>query len=81
MASSLTSSSGQSSPLIARAMTFWAGLKTEFKKIIWPSPMQIVGQTIVVVIVVTLMTLLLWGLDTFWRFGIGLITPHRLMGG
>jgi preprotein translocase subunit SecE len=73
--------SPKSEPITVKAVNFWAGLKSEFKKIIWPTPMQIVGQTIVVVVVVTLMTLLLWGLDNTWRFAIGLITPHRMMGG
>jgi len=70
-----------SSGLPARAADFWTGLKSEFKKIIWPTPMQIIGQTVVVVVVVTAMTLLLWALDSGWRLVIGLISPHRLMGG
>ena len=78
---SIAATSQKSEPITVKAVNFWTGLKSEFKKIIWPTPMQIIGQTIVVVVVVTLMTLLLWALDNGWRLAISLITPHRMMGG
>jgi preprotein translocase SecE subunit len=35
----------------------------EWKKITWPTPVQVVGQTLVVLLVLVVMTLFIWGLD------------------
>jgi preprotein translocase SecE subunit len=56
--------------------TYFAGIKTEWFKITWPTPVQLVGQVVVVVAMVTAMTLLLWLMDNIFRWGVTTIT-HR----
>jgi preprotein translocase subunit SecE len=53
------------------------GVKSEFKKIVWPSRPQIMAQTLVVIFMTALMTLVLWGIDSTFRLAIGFITPHH----
>lgn len=53
------------------------GVRSEWTKITWPTKQQIIGQTIVVLVVVTIMTLGLFLLDYALHFIISSITPHR----
>jgi preprotein translocase SecE subunit len=48
----------------------------EWGRISWPSQLQVMGLTAIVVVIVTTMTLALWGMDNLLRFIIQLITPH-----
>jgi preprotein translocase subunit SecE len=50
-------------------------LGEEWQKVTWPTPTQLLGQTLVVMLVVGLMTLFIWGVDSLWRWGITAITP------
>jgi len=54
---------------------FIKGLGEEFNRVTWPTPTQLLGQTLVVMLVVGLMTLFIWGVDSLWRWGIAAITP------
>jgi preprotein translocase SecE subunit len=56
---------------------FVSGLQYEWNKISWPTPLQLVAQTVVVVLMTSAMTLLIWGLDWFWRMLIQWIVPAR----
>lgn len=57
--------------------TYLKGVRTEWTKISWPTPPQIWGQTIVVLVMVTLMTLCLFIMDNLFHFIITGITPHH----
>jgi len=57
--------------------TYLAGVRTEWKKITWPTWPQIWGQTIVVLVMVTLITLVLFIIDNSFHGIINFIVPHR----
>jgi preprotein translocase subunit SecE len=57
--------------------TYLAGVRAEWKKITWPTWPQIWGQTIVVLVMVTLITLVLFIIDNSFHGIINFIVPHR----
>lgn len=57
--------------------TYLKGVRTEWTKISWPTWPQIWGQTIIVLVMVSVMTLCLFALDQSFHFIIKSITPHR----
>ena len=59
-------------------VTYLKGVRTEWTKVSWPSWPQITSQTLVVVVMVTIFSIGLWGIDSILRLVIGLITPTRL---
>jgi len=52
------------------------GVKSEWHKITWPTPPQIWGQTIVVLVMVSIVTICLFIIDNSFHALIRLITPH-----
>ena len=52
---------------------WFKGLKAEFKKIIWPDKKFLGKQTVVVVIITTILSVIIALLDLVIKFGIGLI--------
>lgn len=42
---------------------FFKGVRSELKKVSWPTRKELINYTLVVVVVVTIMTLVVWGLD------------------
>jgi preprotein translocase subunit SecE len=56
---------------------YFKGIRAEWKKITWPTWPQIWGQTIVVLVMVSIMTLGLFIMDYSFHWIITLITPHR----
>ena len=58
----------------ALAIKSWfKGLKAEFKKIIWPDKKSLGKQTVVVVIITTILSVIIALLDLVIKFGIDLI--------
>ena len=57
--------------------TYLKGVRSEWSKISWPTTQQIIGQIIVVLAVVAIMTLILFVMDNVFHFVITAITPHR----
>ncbi|WP_303673317.1 preprotein translocase subunit SecE [Vampirovibrio chlorellavorus] len=57
--------------------TYLKGVRAEWTKISWPTTQQIIGQTIVVLAVVSVMTLLLLVMDFSFHSIVNAITPHR----
>lgn len=53
----------------ANSPSFWQGVKTEFKKIVWPSREQVTKQAVVVVIVSVVIGVIIAILDA--AFGAG----------
>jgi preprotein translocase subunit SecE len=54
----------------SRMKSWWAGLKAEFSKIIWPTKATIVKQTIVVVIITIIVGFLISIIDNIVQFGL-----------
>lgn len=52
--------------------SYFKGVKAELKKVTWPTRKELMTYTIVVIVAVTLMTLVVWGLDVIFHnlFGI-----------
>lgn len=57
----------------APVMSFWKGLKAEFKKIVWPEKDTVTKQTVVVLTVSLFLGVLIGVLDMIFKFGINLI--------
>lgn len=55
-----------------RMSGYFKGVKAELKKVTWPTRKELMTYTIVVIVAVTLMTLVVWGLDVIFHnlFGI-----------
>ena len=64
------------SPLV-RLQNYLLGVRSEWNKISWPTWPQIWGQTLVVILMVSIMTTGLFMLDYGIHFTISAITPHR----
>jgi preprotein translocase SecE subunit len=67
-------------PAFPKGLTEWPAylmaVKSEWGRITWPTQMQIVGLTGIVVVMVTIMTLILWGMDSVLRLAVDFIKPH-----
>lgn len=53
--------------------SWFKGLKTEFKKIVWPGKDALTKQSIAVVIVTVILGVIIFALDTLIELGIGVI--------
>lgn len=47
-----------------RVVKYFKDLKSEFKKVVWPSRQKVVNNTAVVVVSMTACGLVIWGIDT-----------------
>lgn len=56
-----------------KKVSFWTGLKAEFKKIIWPDKDSLIKQTIAVVLISIVLCLVITVLDTVISTGIGFL--------
>lgn len=56
-----------------KKVSFFKGLKAEFKKIIWPDKDSLIKQTIAVVLISVVLCLLIAVLDTVISTGIGFL--------
>ena len=54
-------------------VTYFKGVKSEWGKVTWPEKNQIIGETIIVVIVVAAFTLIVLLMDKFFQLILGLI--------
>ncbi len=51
-----------------------SGARTELRKVIWPTRQESVQTTIMIAVVVVIMALLMWGLDSTLLFGVEKLT-------
>jgi len=51
-----------------------AGARTELRKVIWPTRQESVQTTLMIAVVVLIMALLMWGLDSFLLYGVQQLT-------
>lgn len=54
----------------SRIKSWWTGLKSEFKKIIWPAKATIVKQTAVVVVITIILGIIISLLDNVIQLGL-----------
>ena len=50
---------------------FFKEVKSELKKVVWPSKKQIIKNTLVVIAVVILVGIVIWVLDAAFSYGLG----------
>lgn len=53
------------------------GARTELRKVIWPTRQESVQTTIMIAIVVVIMALLMWGLDSILLYGVEKLTGRN----
>lgn len=53
--------------------SWFKGLKSEFKKIIWPDKESLAKQTVAVVVISTILAIVIGIVDQIVKFGIGII--------
>lgn len=58
----------------SKPVAFFDGVKSEFKKIIWPEKMELVKQTVTVSVVSIVLGLLIALIDTIVQYGINFLT-------
>jgi preprotein translocase subunit SecE len=62
----------------SNAVIFAKEARTEVRKVVWPTRQEAVQTTGIVLVVTLLMSLLLWGLDSFLFWVVGLITGMQV---
>ncbi len=53
--------------------SWFKGLKSEFKKIIWPDKESLAKQTVAVVVISTILAIVIAAVDQIIKFGISII--------
>ena len=46
-----------------RIAKWWREMKSELKKVVWPTPKQIVNNTVVALVVMLVSAIVIWGFD------------------
>lgn len=59
--------------LTTRVKSYFKGVKSELKKVNWPTRKELTNYTIVVLVTVGVMTIVIWGLDLVFENLVGLI--------
>lgn len=54
----------------SKIVKFFKEVKSEMKKVAWPSKKQVTNNTLIVMAVVVLVGLFIWILDTVFQFGL-----------
>jgi len=63
--------------LTAMGRSLWGyvtGARVELRKVVWPTRQEAVQATLMIAVVVLIMSLLLWGLDSLLFWAVGLLT-------
>lgn len=53
---------------------YFKDLKSEFKKVIWPTPKQLVNNTIIVLAFILVIGVCVWLLDALFALGLSLLS-------
>lgn len=56
--------------IFARASKWVRELKSEIKKIVWPTREQVVNNTVVVISAILIVGVFIWALDFVFKFGV-----------
>jgi preprotein translocase subunit SecE len=60
-----------------KALTFIKGARTELRKVTWPTRQETFQTTLVVFVMVVIMALILWALDSLFLWLVSLLTAGR----
>ncbi len=58
-------------------IAFSKDARLELRKVVWPSRKETTQTTLMVIVLVIVMSLILWGIDTFLMWAIGWMTGQR----
>ena len=50
-------------PFLKRVAKWWREMKSELKKVVWPTKKQVVNNTIVALVVMIVAAIVIWGFD------------------
>lgn len=53
-----------------KMVRFFKEVKSEMKKVVWPSRKQVVKNTLIVIAVVLILGVFIWALDLLFQFGL-----------
>lgn len=53
-----------------RVIKFFREVKSELKKVVWPSRKQIVNNTLIVIAAVLVIGVIIWAFDAIFQYGI-----------
>ena len=53
-----------------KIVRFFKELKSELKKVVWPSKSQVIKNSLIVIAAVIIIGIVIWGLDLAFGFGI-----------
>ena len=73
-ASAVTLASAYQSALGKELWGYVLGSRTELRKVVWPTRQESVQTTLMIAVVVLVMALLLWGLDSLLLWGVEALT-------
>jgi len=59
-----------------KAWEFAKGSRIELRKVVWPTRQETVRTTMVITVMVVIMALILWGIDSFLLWIMSLLTGH-----
>ena len=57
----------------ARIATYFKEVKSELKKVVWPTFSKVRKNTLIVIIYVLIVGLVIWGLDMLFTWGMSLL--------
>ena len=60
-----------------RVLKFTKASRGELRKVVWPTRPEVVQMTMIVIALVIVLSLIIWGLDSFLLWAIGLLTGQR----
>jgi preprotein translocase subunit SecE len=60
-----------------RAFNFAKSARGELRKVVWPTRQETIQTTLLVLALVILLALIIWGLDSFLLWAVGLLTGQR----
>lgn len=52
---------------------WFRGMKSELKKVVWPTPKQILNNTVVALVVMLVSSVVIWGFDSIASAGVELL--------
>ena len=53
-----------------RVIRFFKEVKSELKKVVWPTRKQVINNTLIVIAAVLIIGLVIWAFDVLFQFGL-----------
>ncbi len=53
-----------------KAVKFFKEVKSELKKVVWPSKKQVVNNTLIVIAAVLVIGIVIWAFDAIFQYGL-----------